>query len=131
MVEERLEVAEFLIEQMADRPAGVQVDLRTYVEHALPAYRQWLDGRMQGNTSWQDVVQAKIMGGPRIQSRESRIERDRRLACQVFHEGQNEESRLNLWKERTRLGKTAFHERLREARESGLFDEMNEVVDVV
>lgn len=43
-VEERLEIAEFIIDKMHDRPSGVRVDLRTLCEHGLPAYLQWKRG---------------------------------------------------------------------------------------
>ena len=102
--EVRLEVAEFVIAKMYERPAGVQVDLRTLCEHAFPAYVQWRNGRTEeGQTHWQDVVQAKIEGGPRNRSRDGRLDRDRQIACEVYLNGKDTPSRHNLWQEQTGL----------------------------
>ncbi len=120
----RCATGEFVIEQMQKRPPGIQVDLRTYCEHALPAYFQWKDGRTEGGTHWKDVVLAKIHGSPRNRTRDKRLERERVIACEVFLTAPDTESRHKLWAEKTGHGKTAFHDRLKEAREVGLFDDI-------
>jgi len=127
--EVRLEVAEYVIAQMDERPELIHVDLRTFKEHAMPAYHQWRQGRAVGSTTWQDVVRMKIEGSARPKTRVSRVEEDRRTACKVYLEGKDTEERHKLWHDRTGLGSTAFHDRLKEARESGLFEAVKDTWD--
>ena len=58
--------------------------------------------------------------------RHERIERERHIACEVYRDGKNTDDRHRLWEKRTGLKKTAFRERLREARASGLFDQYHQ-----
>jgi hypothetical protein len=52
---------------------------------------------------------------------------ERHLACEVYLAGRNTDDRHRLWEDKTGLKKTAFRDRLREARASGLFDQYRKV----
>jgi hypothetical protein len=117
-VEERLEVAEFVIDEMTNRPAKVKVDLRTFGEHALPAYDLW---RREGLSHWHDVVRAKIKGEPRRNPADIERERLMKAACEAHREGTNTEDRINRWKQKTGLGKSQFYEYLKMAKEAGMY----------
>lgn len=109
------QVAEFVIGEMSGR----KVDLRTFVEFAIPDYRQWRDGL--SHVDWRDTVRARIQGAPVAESRRDGKDRLQPVACEVFLVPGTNEDRLKLWKERTGFGKQSYYDRLNEAKKSGLF----------
>lgn len=118
---ERLEVAEFVIEEMHKRSTKARVDLRTYCEHALPSYHIWRT--TQNGEHWHDVVRAKIKGGPRRDFAQVEEERLMRAACEAYVTGATTEERSQLWKNQTGLGKSQLYEYFKRAKEAGIFEE--------
>lgn len=115
---ERWEVAEFVIEEMQKRPMGIYVELRTFCEHAIPAYHH--DKLGKSLTPWQDVVRAKIKGGPRRSFRDADTERLMHLACQSYFSGSDAATRVAKWTELTEKGKSQFYQYWEKARDAGI-----------
>ena len=112
------EVAEFVIAEMK---SGA-VDLRTYFNHAIPSYWHWKHTNC--GVHWTDVVRSKIVGKPVIEKRHARVDRERAIACECYRDGNVTKARLELWTERTGWSMQAFYNRLREAKQQGMFDEI-------
>lgn len=123
---ERIDVAEFVITEMKHRPKGVQVDLRTFCEHALPAYWQWKEG--ESLVHWHEVIKAKIQGRPKRSYAEIELERLLRAACEAYHSGDTKEQRVAVWKELAGLGRSQFYEYLKRAKESGMFESLSKAM---
>ena len=129
---EAWEVAQFVIAQMEQRSGQGKVDLRTLCEQAIPDFKQWKDGRSE--VHWHELVRARINGAPTCENRRARNERLQYVACEVHFTAKTLSSRLNLWKSRTLgegqdgegLGKQAFYDRLKEAKEGGLFAQLQQ-----
>ena len=127
---EACEVADFVIAEMEQRSGQGKVDLRTLVEQSIPDFKQWKGGRSE--VHWHELVRARINGAPSSENRKARNERLQYVACEVHFAVKGLRSRLNLWKSRTLgegqdgdgLGKQAFYDRLKEAKENGLFAQM-------
>jgi len=109
-------VADWLVEQMMTGQVLVPVDLRTFVEHALPAYAQWRAGSKE--VSWQDVMTAKLQGSLRVE--ENRPERAARLeaiALNIWRDGPTKtEAKIAQWHEQTGLGQAIYYRHLRAAK---------------
>ncbi len=127
---EACEVADFVIAEMEQRSGQGKVDVRSFCEQAVPDFKQWKDGRSE--VHWHELVRARINGAPISENRKARNERLQYVACDVYFTVKTLPSRLNLWKSRTLgegqdgegLGKQAFYDRLKEAKERGLFAQM-------
>jgi len=116
--EECLEVADFVITRM--HSGQHRIDLRTYFDHALPSY--WYCKRSSDHKlDWQDLVDSKIQGEPVIENRQHRIDREREIAAECYRDGATTAERLNHWKERTGHAKQAFYDRIKEAKQAGMF----------
>ncbi len=118
-VAERWEVAQYCIEQLNARG---RVDLRTLCDVGFPARVQHKRGAL--NIDWKDYIDSYVRGKVEMnpERRHERISREQQIACEVYLAGIDTDDRHRLWEERTRLKKTAFRDRLAEARASGLFD---------
>ena len=110
------EVAAFVIAEMQSG----KVDLRTYFDHALPSYWHWQHADAPV-VHWTDVVKSKIVGEPVVEKRHDRVEREQAIACECYRDGDSTDARLDLWKTRTGWSKQAFYNRLKEAKQAGLF----------
>jgi hypothetical protein len=121
-VAERWEVAQYCIEQLNTER---RVDLRTFCDVGLPARLQHKTGKL--NIDWKDYIDSYVWGTLEInpERRDERISRERHIACEVYFDGNDTDDRHRLWEERTGLKKTAFRDRLREARASGLLDQFH------
>jgi hypothetical protein len=117
-VVERWEVAEYCIDRLN---MGGRVDLRTFCDAALPARRHHKRGEL--NIDWRDYVDSYVRGTVAAdpERRDKRIQREQHIACEIYHEGKDTAERHRLWEEKTGLKKTAFSDRLREARSNGVF----------
>ena len=111
-------MAEYCIEQLNTGRAGRSAHaLRCRFPGAASAQERRTRDRLAG---LHRQLCSRGGGDPR---RAERITREQRIACEVYREGNNTSDRHRLWEERTGLKKTAFRDRLREARAIGLFDE--------
>jgi hypothetical protein len=109
-------VAGWLVDQMTSGQVACPVDLRTFVEHALPAYAQWRCGAKV--VSWQDVTLAKLQGSLRLE--ENRPERAARLeaiALAISNDGSiKTDGKIDKWKEETGLGQAIYYRHLKAAK---------------
>jgi hypothetical protein len=110
------EVAEYVIAEMQSG----RVDLRTYFDHALPSFWHWQHTKAPV-VHWTDLVKSKIVGEAAIETRHDRVDRERAIACECFLDAKDTEARLDLWKTRTGWSKQAFYNRLKEAKQQGMF----------
>ncbi len=126
---EAWEIANFVITEMERRSGQGKIDLRTYCEQAIPDFKQWKDGRTSSH--WHALVRARINGAPVHENRAHRTERLQYLACQIAITASGRTA-LNLWQQQTKgegrdgggLGRQAYYDRLKEAKESGLYDQI-------
>ncbi len=110
------EVAAYLVDEMALSGGKVSVDLRTFVEHALPAYCQWMDD--PSGPTWQDVLTSKIQG--EVSKGETREEKTAKLEEFAYAIYMNDalkgiERKIAAWKELTGLGKSQYYIHLKSA----------------
>ncbi|MGD1074237.1 MAG: hypothetical protein ABSB15_29375 [Bryobacteraceae bacterium] len=119
-VAERWEVAEYCIDQMN---SGGRVDLRTLCDVGLPVRLLYKNGELK--VDWRDYIDSHVRGTVEIrpERRNERIDREQHIACEIYLAGKDTDDRHRLWEEKTGLKKTAFRDRLREARANGLFEQ--------
>jgi hypothetical protein len=107
------ECAKFLIEEMNKGEVNVPVDLRTFAEHALPAFAQFR-GKSSG-IGWRDVIRSKLQG--QVGQIEKRGERNTRLEQLAFAIGEKPgltaKERADEWRTKTGLGMTIFYRHLK------------------
>ncbi len=115
-VRECMAVAKYLIEQSLTGPVQQPIDIRTYTEHALPAYLHGRDGRSE--VDWKEVIRAKLAGviaGP--ERRGDRNDRMRQLALVISQRpGLSSAERIAAWTAETGLGRAIYFRHLRSAR---------------
>jgi hypothetical protein len=108
-------VAMRLIEMVTDSHANLDLDLRLYMEHALPAYAQ---AKQAPGMSWEDLLQAKLTGiAETVQ--DTQLERTRRLqqlAQKIDLEGGTTKHKVEKWKNITELGQAIFYRHLKAAK---------------
>lgn len=111
-------VAQFLVEEMVQGDVHVPVDLRTYVEHAVPAYCQ--ARASNGTVDWKDVIRSKLQG--QVQHVEKRAEKSDRLQLLALGLAGNKtltgKQRIAEWKKQTGLGQAIYYRHLRSAKTS-------------
>lgn len=108
------EVALELINLVESTGFAVQLDLRLFTEHALPAYAQCKDC---GGGKWQDLLAAKI-SGTGLSADETREERNSRLdaiALKINQDGGTIKEKAGRWSEHTGLGQAIYYRHLRRA----------------
>ncbi len=110
-------VAEFLVDEMTTSLTGANVDLRTYVEHALPAYAMWIADKSGSN--WRDIVRSKLSGD--VAPDESRGHKTRRLEELAMLISSRTElttiaSKVAAWKNQTGLGQAIYYRHLKAAK---------------
>jgi hypothetical protein len=113
---ECLDVAKYLIEEMLQGEVQCPVDIRTFVEHALPAYLQHREGRT--TVPWKDIIRAKLAG--QINHQERRGERADRLATLALAIAADakldRKAKVAKWTAETGLGQTIFYRHLKNAK---------------
>jgi hypothetical protein len=119
-VAERWEVAEYCIAQLY---TGGRVELRTLCDVGFPVRLQYKLGELK--IDWRDYIDSYVRGAvePNPERRAEQMNRHRHIACEVFLAGMDTDDRHRLWEEKTGRKKSAFGERLAEARANGLFDQ--------
>lgn len=110
------ECATFLVQEMLRGDIHTPVDLRTYTEHALPAYAQFRG--KQGGVGWQDVIRSKLQGMVgKIERRDERNNRLEKIAVDLDNNAMlTGAKRLAEWTAKTKLGKSQYYIHLRLAR---------------
>jgi hypothetical protein len=121
------EVAEYLIGAIGT--GKYKIDLRTFCDHALPTYANWRRTHAGCKTwtndvHWTDIVKSKIQGEAVIEKRQERVDRERATACICYRDGNNTQARIDIWRKRTGWSKQAFYNRLKEAKATGLFEQI-------
>ena len=115
--EECNEVADFVVN--FSETNGYPLEMRTYCDHALPSYKHWKEEK--DSVHWKDVVASKLRGQVVVEKQAERIRRERQIAAEIHKVGGTLEEKIALWKERTGgKSKTAYYERLKEAKAEGL-----------
>lgn len=114
--EECQTVAAFLVEEMMSGRVMVPVDLRTFVEHALPAYAQWKQG--ESASPWKEVLLSKLQGSMDVEEkREEKTARLQATAVKISNMPDvTREVKLLTWKEQTGLGQAIFYRHLKAAK---------------
>jgi hypothetical protein len=105
-------VAWTLIDMTCDSSSKVDLDLRLFTEHALPAYAQSIQ---DPTMKWQDLMQAKLMGVA-ITTEETQAEKTRRLeqlVQKIDMEGGTMKDKLAKWAKATDLGKAIYYRHLK------------------
>lgn len=110
------EVAGFLIEEMKLGEVQTPIDLRTFCEHALPAYAQ-CKGRNSG-VRWQDIIKSKLQGMVgKIEKRGEKNNRLQMLAYTLHADGKlTTPQKLARWREATGLARAMFFRHVRSAK---------------
>lgn len=111
-------VAKFLIEEMTGGEIAAAVDLRTFTEHALPAYAQWQYDNPE--MDWKQLIRAKLSGEvKRAETRDSKNERLASMALVIDADSSKKTpDKVKLWNERTGLGQAQYFRHLRAAKAS-------------
>ena len=111
---ETKKVALHLIEMVTDSRSDLSLDLRLFMEHALPAYAQ---SKASPGMSWQDLLQAKLTGVAQT-TEDTQLERTRRLqqlAQKINLEGGSTKQKIAKWNELTELGQAIYYRHLKHA----------------
>lgn len=117
-VKETKKVAQRLVEMVADSRSSLDLDLRLFMEHALPAFAQ---AKQNPGTKWEDLLQAKLLGVATTVN-DTQVERSRhlrQLAEKINMEGGNTKTKVGKWKQLTELGQAMFFRHLKEAKKGG------------
>jgi hypothetical protein len=109
---ETLKVAVRLIEMVSNSNSTLDLDLRLYTEHALPAFAQ---AKNNPGMSWEDLLQAKLLGTATT-IHDTQVERSRRLeqiAQKIHLEGGTTNTKIGKWKRLTGLGQAMYFRHLK------------------
>lgn len=113
---ECLKVAEFLCTQMLSGECTRPVDIRMFVEHAMPAYLQ----NKQGGTSvdWKEIVKAKLSGQiDKIETRTNRNDRLKVLVLAIDADPKlDRKAKMEKWKAETGLSQPQYYRHLKAAK---------------
>jgi hypothetical protein len=113
--EQCLMVSEFLISQMTEDTAGLDVDLRMLCEHCFPTFAWWL--RSDKKVDWRDLIKSKLVGEIREpQTRDERSEYLQKIALDIDAMKISVSEKHDMWKEKTGLGKSIYHRHLSRAK---------------
>lgn len=110
-----LKVAHRLIEMTSESQSSLDLDLRLFSEHALPAFAQSLS---QPGMKWEDLMQAKLLGVATT-TEDTQAERTRKLqqlAQKIAIEGGKTADKVRKWKEITGLGQAIYFRHLKSAK---------------
>ena len=105
-------VAWKLIDMTCQSTSKVDLDLRLFAEHALPAYAQ---SKQDPTMKWEDLMQAKLMGiATTVQeTQEERTRKMQQLAQKIASEGGTGKERIEKWKAMTGLGQAIYFRHLK------------------
>jgi len=108
-------VATDLIDMTRETTSPLDLDIRLYTEHALPAFAQ---AKLSGAKNWQDLMQAKLLGVATTvdDTQEARTRKLQQLAQKIHLEGKTTKDRVNKWKELTNLGPAIFFRHLKNSK---------------
>ena len=111
-VKEAKMVARALCEMVADCRSEMDLDIRLYTEHALPAYAQ---AKQAGTGDWQSIMQAKLVGVATTvaDTQEARTRHLQQLAQKINLEGGTTKDKVAKWKQLTGLGQSIFYRHLK------------------
>lgn len=110
-------VAHELVDMTADSTGSIDLDLRLYCEHALPAYAQ---SKSTPGMQWKDLMQAKLIGVASTME-DTQAERTRKLqqlAQKIHMEGGSSKDKVKKWKELTELGPAIYYRHLKASKTS-------------
>jgi len=111
-----LMVAKELIHEILNGGSDRPVDLRTFTEHALPTYCQFL--ATENPDGWIEVMRSKLKG--EVQRSERRDDKSNRLQLLAWSIAQdktlNTKQRVEKWKEETGLGQAIYYRHLKHAK---------------
>lgn len=110
-------VANRLIEMVGDSRSSLDLDLRLYAEHALPAFAQ---AKETPGMKWEDILLAKLMGVAQTveETQQQRTLKLQQLAQKIHLEGGTIKSKLAKWKDITGLGQAIYYRHLKGAKGS-------------
>lgn len=105
-------VALDLIDMVMDSKSEIQLDLRLFTEHALPAYAQ---SKATPGMRWQDLMLSKLAGIAQTvdESQTDRSRRLRQLAEKIHQEGGSTKAKIEKWKSLTDLGQAIYYRHLK------------------
>lgn len=105
-------VAWELIDMTCDSSSKVDLDLRLFAEHALPAFAQ---SKIDPTMNWKDLLQAKLMGIATTvdQTQEERTRTLKQLAEKINAEQCTGKEKIAKWKEVTGLGQAIYYRHLK------------------
>jgi hypothetical protein len=115
-VKECLKVATRLVEMCTDSNSAIDLDLRLFTEHALPAFAQ---AKQQPGMKWEDLMHAKLLGVATTVE-DSQVDRTRKmqqLAQKIAMEGGNTKAKVAKWKELTGLGQAIYFRHLKTSKQ--------------
>lgn len=110
-------VAWELIDMATKSDSKVDLDLRLFSEHALPAYAQSkIDPRM----NWKELMHAKLMGIATTmeETQEQRTRTLQQLAQKIDLEGGTGKDKIAKWKQMTNLGQAIYYRHLRSSKKT-------------
>lgn len=109
---ESRKVALRLIEMVADARSDLDLDLRLYTEHALPAFAQ---AKQTPGMKWEDLLLAKLHGVATTvdETQEARSRHLAQLAQKIDLEGGSTKEKVGKWKSVTELGQAMYFRHLK------------------
>jgi hypothetical protein len=110
-------VAWELIDMTCESSSKVDLDLRLFAEHALPAYAQ---SKIDSKMKWKDLLQAKLMGIATTveETQEERTRSMQQLAQKIASEGGTGKERIAKWKALTGLGQAIYFRHLKSGKKA-------------
>lgn len=108
-------VAMRLVEMVSDSRSSLDLDLRLYTEHALPAFAQ---AKTTPGMKWEDLMLAKLLGVAQTVE-DNQLERTRKLqqlAQKIDMEGGDAASKIAKWKDLTDLNRAMYFRHLRNSK---------------
>lgn len=108
-------VAQQLVDMVASSRSNLDLDLRLFTEHALPAFAQ---AKQQTGMKWEDLLLAKLTGQATTVE-DTQLDRTRKmqqLAQKIDMEGGPIKDKLAKWQQLTELGKSIYYRHLREGK---------------
>jgi hypothetical protein len=105
-------VATRLVEMVTDARSDLDLDLRLFTEHALPAYAQ---AKSTPGMKWEDLLLAKLHGVATTvdETQETRTRHLCQLAQKIDLEGGNTKQKVAKWKQLTELGQAMYFRHLK------------------
>lgn len=105
-------VANELVDMTADSTGTVDLDLRLFCEHALPAYAQ---SKQNPAMKWKDLMQAKLLGCATTMedTQHERTRKLQQLAQKIDLEGGTAKEKVAKWVKETELGQAIYYRHLK------------------